>query len=755
MKTRYVSRFTPSLMKPEDLEAIFVQREDLARRILELIRESVLTRSKHYTLLIAPRGIGKTHLAAIVYHRVRAMEDLRDKLLIAWLREEEWGVMSFLDFLLRIFRALAEEDDELAERVETVYGLPSDQAEGTAAALLKDFVAQRTLFVIVENLDDLFDGLGDEGQKRLRAYLQENPFCTILATAQSLFNGISLQTSPFYGFFRIQHLQELSFDQGRELLRKIASFRGDSELASFMETPKGRARVRALHHLAGGNHRVYVIFSEFVTRGSLDKLVDPVLKTLDDLTPYYQARMARLSPQQRKIVEFLCDRRGAVPVKELASRCFMSQQTASGQLRTLREMGYVRSDAVGRESYYELREILMRLCMEVKNHRGQPVRLFVEFLRLWYSRAELDQRLRLLPPSTGVERECLLEAMRAAEGESQDPRIMSSESALASYLKDHDLSHALQAAEELASLRGRGRDWAMQGILLGLLGRCEEALACTEQATELDPEAGYWWLGKGIALGNLGRYEEALSCLERAAGLAPTIDLVWLFLGILQSLLGRPEEALSSYERAVELDPRLALAWSARGEALLGLERYEEALDSIKSAKQLGLTIPGLHFRLARCLVALRRWDEALAALDIALGRFGDAKESDLSHTVLLVRNVLASTVDEGTLAARVRSLVVLYARHKILSALALGVVANIPTLRSPIIGEGRARAWRDIWRREAADREDLRLAARLLDAAVRYRESEDPRILLELPAEERKLLQELLDVGKADEDSE
>ncbi len=130
MKETFLSRFTPSMMKPESLEAIFVQREELARRVVGLIRDSALTEAKHQTLLVGPRGIGKTHLVSLIYHRVREMEDLRDKLLIAWLREEEWGVASFLDLLLRIFRALQSEyeDAALAERVEALYELPAYSA---------------------------------------------------------------------------------------------------------------------------------------------------------------------------------------------------------------------------------------------------------------------------------------------------------------------------------------------------------------------------------------------------------------------------------------------------------------------------------------------------------------------------------------------------------------------------------------------------------------------------------------------------
>ena len=56
----FLARFTPSLMSHKTLEDIFVQREKLAQSLVERVRESVLTASKHYVLLIGPRGMGKT-----------------------------------------------------------------------------------------------------------------------------------------------------------------------------------------------------------------------------------------------------------------------------------------------------------------------------------------------------------------------------------------------------------------------------------------------------------------------------------------------------------------------------------------------------------------------------------------------------------------------------------------------------------------------------------------------------------------------
>jgi DNA-binding transcriptional ArsR family regulator len=319
--------------------------------------------------------------------------------MIAWLREEEWGVMSFLDLLLRIHRALISEykDEKLERRVEALFEMDADEAERTASDLLKDYVGERTLLIIIENLDDLFGGLDDEGQKRLRSYLQENPFSTLLATSQSLFGGVSLQTSPFYGFFRITHLEELSIDDATELLTNIAELEGDDDLAGLIATSLGRVRIRALHRLAGGNPRVYIIFSQFLTRESLNELINALMRTLDELTPYYHERIRWLSQQQRKIVELLCDRGNAHGVKEIAARCFMTHQTASGQLKLLREMGYVQTTPVGREAFYELREPLMRLCVEVKKHSDRPIRLVVELLRSWYTSEELHKRLSKLP----------------------------------------------------------------------------------------------------------------------------------------------------------------------------------------------------------------------------------------------------------------------------------------------------------------------------------------------------------------------
>jgi DNA polymerase III delta prime subunit len=394
-KALYLSHFTPSMMQPETLQSMLVQRQPLIDACCDDVLHSVSTRAKHHYLFVGPRGIGKTHLISLLHHRFVQAPEVSTHGLVAWMREEEWGVTSFFELILRILRALdiVYPELDIARRREALYELALKQAEAQATSLLLDVMGDKVLVILLENLDDLFDQLGDAGQRRLRGFIQTHPQFVLVATTPSLFAGVSLQKSPFYGFFDIQPLVEFSFDDVVMLLEKIAIERGDRPLAEFIATPQGRARIRAIHHLAEGNPRIYVIFAQFLSREALDELVQAVMHTLDELTPYYQARMKELSGQQRKIVEYLVHFRGAAPVKQIAKSCFITPQTCSGQLKLLREKRYLRSIEVGRESYYELTEPLMRLCMEVKQQRGEPMGLFVKILRIWYTENELNQCL--------------------------------------------------------------------------------------------------------------------------------------------------------------------------------------------------------------------------------------------------------------------------------------------------------------------------------------------------------------------------
>jgi DNA-binding transcriptional ArsR family regulator len=396
IRRQFISRFSPNRTDPEILDQIFVQRRALLDQSVAALRESALSENKHHLLFIGPRGCGKTHLLALIGHQLQKQSDLADRLRIGWLNEDETAT-TFLDLLFRIYRALSERyPEEFPEsELKPLYGYEPDEARDALGQLLVRCIGKRTVLVMLENLDALFAQLDEPDQRAWRAFIQNYPQFATAATAQSLFCGVSDRDQPFFGFFDAYHLKPLTVDEAADLLQRIARLNGDTKLARFVSSPRGRARVRATHHLSGGNHRLYIVLSDFITPESLEELVRPFEEMVDEqLTPYYQERLRWLSPQQRKIVEFLCFCARPVPVKEIARHLFAEHGSIASQLQKLREMGYVRANPRGREALYELEEPLMRLTMQAKSTRDrQPLELIVDFLRIWYDRDEIEQHL--------------------------------------------------------------------------------------------------------------------------------------------------------------------------------------------------------------------------------------------------------------------------------------------------------------------------------------------------------------------------
>lgn len=892
----FLSRFTPSLMTPDVLERIFVQRGDLAEHLVEIVRESVLTPSKHHTLVLGPRGIGKTHLLSLVQHRVAKQEDLQDRMRIAWLREEEWGVSSFLDLLHRILRTLAEtyKDEDLHAQTEKLFSLSTRTAERRAGDLLRSFLNGRALVLMTENLDDMFAGLGKKEQHRFRAYLQEEESWTVVATAQGLFAGVSLHESPFYGFFEVHHLQELSVDDAARLVMNIAKLHNDEELATFVQSPEGRSRIRAIHHLAGGNHRVYVILSEFLTRETLDDLVDPFLKAMDDLTPYYQSRMAQLSPQQRKIIDFLCDTRGAVPVKQIAQRCFMTPQTASSQLKDLRDRGYVRSTPIGRDSYYELSEPLMRIALEVKKQREGPVRLFLDFLRYWYSRDELVERLAYVQPHSALERDYLRLALEEHTNRSDDASVSVPSRMIVQIFASADPNQALRLAEQLVELQSDATTWGLFGWCLLRSGRPEEALSAADRALSAGGAGAFPWAVKSMGLAALSQYGKALEAFECGISVSENDEMkarLYAFWGKALRLMGRHEEAVRWYDQSVRThqscepsaqlcselnevyrergqvllllgdytqaagayeqligtsamtavdwgnhahalaglgryedalnsldrqlagDPESVVALYNRGVVLSEVKRYEDAVDAFNSAAALpnadadvwlalGASYNFLHdfsqaldafrtafqkdpegteprLRLVQQLLALGHFSEALPILgnpdlsdpnqhrlafmkvwaDCGLDQSEDARAildsllrsgspaaADHAMIAPLVMQMSRHPGGENAQRGWISLLMESFTTHGAANQLAAGLVRAIPVCIPPMLSHDLARQWLLQWRAAAGSHPEFDMPLRLLHAAIEYRESGDERVLLSLPAEERRILEEVLE---------
>jgi predicted ArsR family transcriptional regulator len=423
---KFLSIYTPSNHEPELLEQLLVARNDLLDRTVSKLESAATSKARHHQLIVGPRGIGKTHFVSLVHHRLLTGAH-SDRFVLAWLREDAWGLRTF---------------DKLIERVLAAAGAPAT-GDMPPVERLRTFVGDRTLVIIVENLDDVFARIKAEGQRSLRSLIQEWGQVVLMAATPSLFNGVASHDEPFYGFFEITHLEELTLEDAAELLARVGDLRGTPEMRAVVTSPRGLQRLRVIQALAGGHPRIWMLFADCLDIEELDELVPQFLKALDDLTPYYQDRMRDLEGQQETIVAVLCEQRGALTVKEIARLCEINEKTAASQLFKLDEKGYVRrvnldpslGTADGRESYYELREPLMRLCLDVKDAHAKPIRLIVEFLKGWYG--EPDSRiLKLMQGDEGTVGEYLRAAFMPGLREHLGDEIVALRQSLAELVQD-------------------------------------------------------------------------------------------------------------------------------------------------------------------------------------------------------------------------------------------------------------------------------------------------------------------------------
>lgn len=694
----FLSHFSPQWTDPKYLEAILVQRGDLLAESVAAVRDSVLADRRRHLLFVGPRGVGKTHLVTLIEHRLSQDSDLRERMRIAWLNEDETAT-SFLRLLIAIYRSLGERyprEFHPSTLSELTGKDPSLACEQLGHALLRDLHG-RTVVCIMENLDSLFRSLGEAEQRNWRAFLQNHPVITTVATAQTLFDGIADHDDPFFGFFDTRHLQSLSVEEARDLLERIAGLHGRTDLADFLRTGTGRARVDAIRALAGGNPRLYLIFSDLlVDATALDDLVRPFEEMVDrQLTSYYQERLRWLSPQQREIIQLLCRNRGSMPVKQIAEGLFTTHNSISGQLKQLRDMRYVDSEAHGREVFYELAEPLMRLALQVKEtHDRRPLALIVDFLRVWHEREEIEGQLAACTPDSPAR--AYLETAH---------RLMLSEPSLRHEIFRRDLDFAdadeyddaiVAKARCLADESGLASDRNRLGFILN--SRHEWISAMPEFTRVIEGE-------------NASPAEIAFAHVGRGLG---------------RVVVGSGMGAIADYTQAVEapgVPPSLiALALAARAFAHSQNQEHASVL------ADLGALFGFPDEEVAR---------EVLPPL--------------LHHKVKeTVSAVFALTTDAARWTALLTQFAGHFARFGGLTQLGEAAVKHLPTLAECPLNHAAWDAWADAW--DAArltlpeeNRDQLDIPLRLLRAGIAWLKTKDDVYLLSVPSEERRLLREAL----------
>ena len=151
------------------------------------------------------------------------------------------------------------------------------------------------------------------------------------------------------------------------------------------------------------------------------------------------------------------------------------------------------------------------------------------------------------------------------------------------YLSQRQNQAALEAARRTIEVHPNYADGqATLAFIQSYSGKLEPALDSLARARQINPQGtGVYLAIEGRILFLLGRYEEALGILEQALDRNPAFDRIHLHIAAVNAELGRFDEAAWSVDEALAISPDISLAKERREAFYLresDIDHYIEAL---------------------------------------------------------------------------------------------------------------------------------------------------------------------------------
>ena len=404
-----IGLYRSGVTSPERIRHTSVAREHLLDNAIESLRGSVAKKSKSHLLFIGPRGIGKTHLLSCIEDAVQSDETLSASAVIVRFPEESNRTLSFADFLIGMCEILKEglEDEPLWTELFAAVQTEEDDArvvDTLVPAIRKENRRRgRTLLVMLENLGEILTrqirDMNDVAA--LRKFLMADNGCLLLATAPLHFDGITDIGQPFYDFFDVQILENLSFEDTVEVIRLNLEWEKRTDILETLEDM--RPRLQALYRMTGGNPRLTMMLYELIAHESVTSVQDQFHLLLDRISPFYQGRLNDLPPGQRALLECLASMRDQEKTPAaIAARMRMSQQETSSLLKRLTDAHYLRADRHPqdrRSRLYAIREGFFDIWLAMNLSRAARKRMpfLLNFFSFFYpSIAARDEKRRQL-----------------------------------------------------------------------------------------------------------------------------------------------------------------------------------------------------------------------------------------------------------------------------------------------------------------------------------------------------------------------
>ena len=393
--------------------AITVGRDSVLQDTLEILRRGIGKRPKHHQLFIGPRGIGKTHLLCMFEDTVHEDSALNKAYHVVRFPEETHRVLSFCDFLLRLCEILRDTLPEEPHWADLFSQLAVEESgQKIIDTLVPKIRARRrthgqSLIIMLENLNQILDVQFRDPRHAasLRGFFMEDNGCLLIATAPLHFGSVADHKQPFYDFFDVQFLDQLTEQQTIELIQRNLTWeQRDDLLADFDQL---QPRLQALYRMTGGSPRLTLMLYELIAHDAVSEVKRQFEILLDRITPFYQDRMRDLGPQEAALLETMASMRHQEKTpSSIAAQMRLPQAQVSSLLNRLSKAQYLNTGVHPtdrRIRLYAIREGFFDIWLAMNISRGvrQRMPFLVEFFAEFYptihernrKREEYRQRL--------------------------------------------------------------------------------------------------------------------------------------------------------------------------------------------------------------------------------------------------------------------------------------------------------------------------------------------------------------------------
>ena len=387
---RAVRKFNPGTGQSDtELVRQFVVREKELEVALDILRSNIDAPCCQNTLVVAPRGAGKTMLLARIAAELRANDAFSQYLLPVRFMEESFEAYDIGEFWLEALFHLALEVEsstpdlatELRQSHQDLCDHWRPDLATQALATLLDAADQldRRLVLLVENLADLCRDVDDDFGWALRGVLQTEPRLMLLSSATTRFQELDDASEPFFELFRFVYLRPLDSAACLRLWQTVSG-----NVAS-------EQAIRPLEIFTGGSPRLLVMVAEFAGHRSLPQLMDELVTLIDNHTEYFRGHLERLPKGEKRVYVAIIDLWQPSSTGEIAQRARMDVRTTSTCIGRLVGRGMVSLRGSGGRKRYVATERLYSIYYKLRRERDETsvVRNLIRFMVAFYTPEEL------------------------------------------------------------------------------------------------------------------------------------------------------------------------------------------------------------------------------------------------------------------------------------------------------------------------------------------------------------------------------